>query len=166
MSNQKQNPANKKLELPKGYRPMSVGQRRLETPEIDGYHLHWFRGESGRILRAQQAGYVFVEKDEVSLNDFDIAGDDDSTGTDLGSRVSVISGDDIGPNGQAGRMYLMKCPQEIYEYAQGLLNDQVDSNVGALRGGTVGEGRDGENAVDSQQRYLKEANSNIFTRKR
>src|SRR5574340_311333 len=105
----KANPANGKLELPKGYRPMSVGQRRLEVPRIDGYHLHWFRGTPGNIARAQQAGYEFVQKDEVSLNDFDLAGDgEDDKGSDLGSRVSVISGDDVSHNGQPGRIYFMK----------------------------------------------------------
>src|SRR5574340_519779 len=90
MANEKANPANKKFELPKGYRPMSVGQRRLEVAPIDGYHLHWFRGNPGNIARAQQAGYEFVQKDEVSLNDFDLAGDgEDDKGSDLGSRVSV-----------------------------------------------------------------------------
>lgn len=163
---EKINPAEGTLKLPKGYKPMSVGQRRLEVPPIDGYHLHWFRGNAANIARAHQAGYVFVEKDEVSLNDFDLAGDGlDDKGSDMGSRVSVISGDDIGENGQAGRMYLMKCPEELYEYAQGLLGEQVDATAEALRGGFVGQGKNGENRVDSQQRYLKEMKAPLLTRK-
>lgn len=167
---EKNNPANEKksegLSLPKGYRPMSVGQRRLEVPPIDGYHMHWFRGTPGNLIRAQQAGYEFVDKEEIALNDFDIAGDGDGNkGTDLGTRVSVISGDDVGQDGQAGRLYLMKCRQELYEYAQGLLAQQVDLSVEALKGGNVGRGQGGENRTDSSKRYLKELNAPLLTRK-
>jgi hypothetical protein len=168
---EKNNPANEKksegLSLPKGYRPMSVGQRRLEVPPIDGYHLHWFRGTASNLARAHQAGYTFVDKDEVSLNDFDIAGDGDGDkGTDLGTRVSVISGDDVSDsNGQAGRLYLMKCRQELYEHAQGLLGKQVDLTAEALRGGNIGRGQNGEGRGDSANRYLKEMKAPLLTRK-
>jgi hypothetical protein len=166
MSNTKVNPASGQVKLPKGYRPMSVGQRRLEVPPIEGFHLHWFRGNPANIARAHQAGYEFVDPDEVSLNDFDLAGGDAEKGTDLGSRVSVISGDDAGSNGQPGRLYLMKCPLELYEYSQRLLGEQVDTTVDALKGGKVGMSQDGqETKVDAQNRYLKEAKSNLLTRK-
>lgn len=163
----RQSPANEKLKLPKGYRPMSVGQRRLEVPPIEGYHLHWFRGIPSNIHRAMQAGYEFVEKDEVSLNDFDIGGDGTSdTGSDLGTRVSVISGDDVGHNGQPGRLFLMKCPTELYEYAQGILGQIVDDAATALRGGNVGVGKDGqETRSDTGNRYLKEMKAPLLTRK-
>jgi len=165
-NDKKVNPANGTLQLPKGYRPMSVGQRRLEVPPIDGYHLHWFRGSASNIARAKQAGYDFVDKDEVSLNDFDLAGDGASDkGSDLGSRVSVISGDDIGEGNQVGRLYLMKCPEELYQYAQSLLGQQLDMTVDALKGGKVGQGKGGENRVDSQSRYLKEMKAPLLTRK-
>jgi len=118
------------------------------------------------LARAQQAGYEFVGKEEVSLNDFDLAGGDESKGTDLGSRVSVISGDDVGVNNQPGRLYLMKCPLELYEYAQSLLGDIVDHTVEALKGGKVGVSQDGqETKVDASNRYLKEAKSSLLTRK-
>lgn len=166
MVNEKINPATGQVVLPKGYKPMSVGQRRLEVPPIEGYHLHWFRGNLANLNRAQQAGYEFVDPDEVSLNDFDLAGGDENRGTDLGSRVSVISGDDVGVNGQVGRLYLMKCPQELYEYSQQLLGGQVDTVVEALKGGKVGMSQDGqETRVDTQNRYLKEAKSNLLSRK-
>lgn len=166
MSNEKNNPATGQITLPKGYRPMSVGQRRLEVPPIEGYHLHWFRGNSSNLARAHQAGYEFVAPEEVSLNDFDLAGGDDAKGTDLGSRVSVISGDDVGNNGQPGRLYLMKCPIELYEYSQRLLGDQVDQTVDALKGGKVGVSQDGqETQTDAQNRYLKEAKSTLLSRK-
>jgi hypothetical protein len=162
----KQNPATGKLPLPKGYRPMSVGQRRLEVPPIEGYHLHWFRGSPSNISRALQAGYAFVEPEEVSLNDLDLGGGDGDKGTDLGNRVSVVSGDDVGHNGQPGRLYLMKCPTEWYEHAQGLLASQVDATADALRGGKVGVSQDGqETRTDAGNRYLKEMKAPLLTRK-
>jgi hypothetical protein len=60
----------------------------------------------------------------------------------------------------------MKCPLELYEYSQRLLGDQVDTVVDALKGGKVGMSQDGqETMVDAQNRYLKEARSNLLTRK-
>lgn len=164
MTDKKQNPANEKLELPKGYRPMSVGIRRLEVPPIPGYHLHWFRGSAANLLRAQQAGYSYVDPDEVDLNDFDLAGDgEENKGTDMGTRVSVISGDDAGTQGQAGRLYLMKCRNEIYEYSRTLLSDQLDSTVAAIRGGRDAQGNPEK---DTQHRYVKELSAPILNRKR
>ncbi len=152
---EKASPANKKLELPKGYRPLSTGQLRLEVPDKDGWHRHWFRGTSERLARAQQAGYRFVDPDDVDVNNFDIAGDSKSGGsTDLGSRVSVISGDDAGPVGQAGRMYLMECPEELYEYAQSILKERSEGIAEALRGGMLGVGKY-DVGKDASNRYTK-----------
>lgn len=161
------NPATGQLKLPKGYRPLSGGQKRLDVPEIEGYVLRWFRGDPGRIARALQAGYEFVDKSDTDVVDFDIAGGDgNDKGTDLGSRVSVVSGDDIGHGGQPGRMYLMKCPIEIYKHARSLHGAQVDATVAALKGsmpGNVSEG--GETREDKRQRYVKELKAPLLTKK-
>lgn len=132
------NPANEKPVLPKGYRPMSAGQRKLEVPEIEGYRLYWFRDDPGRIEEAKRAGYTFVEKDEISLNDTDLGGGDDK-GDDLGDRVSRAQGGGAMQGNQPARLYLMKCPIEIAEYAQELVNRNVDVVVEALKGGTSGQ---------------------------
>lgn len=163
--NEKTNPANIPG-LPKGYRPLTSATLRLEVPEREGYHRHWFRGTPERIARAQQAGYSFVDKDDIgdAVNNFDLAGDsDDSGNTDMGTRVSVISGDDLGSDGQPGRMYLMECPKEIYDYAQSILKDTNDGIAAALRGGDIGKGEAGETAVDSQHRYRKGKAPDLFT---
>ena len=170
MTTKKANPANTEraeLELPKGYKPMTGGQLRLEVPEREGWHRHWFRGTVGRLKQAQQAGYQFVDPEDVDINNFDIAGDSEEGGsTDLGSRVSVISGDDIGQSGQAGRLYLMECPEGIFEYAQSILQDQLDATADALRGGLVGKGGEGETASDVSKRYVKKGNTQKpFTRR-
>lgn len=162
----KASPANGDLELPKGYRPMSVGMRRLEVPEKPGWHRHWFRGNPSNLARAHQAGYRFVDPEDTDLNDFDLAGGEGNGSTDMGTRVSVISGDDAGTAGQAGRLYLMECPEALYQYSQGLVRENNDATVEALRGGTVGAGQGGESRVDQQKRYTRDIASNLFKPKK
>jgi hypothetical protein len=159
------NPANlkEKYNLPPNFQPMSAGVPKLAVPEIDGYHLRWFRSDPGRIARAIQAGYTHVEDNETGLNNFDLGGDAKNSGnTDMGSRVSVISGDEADSTGQPARLYLMKCPLEIHEYSRRLLEDRNESIAEALRGGKIGAGHDGETRVDQQQRYVKGKVPDLF----
>lgn len=156
----KNNPAGK-VEFPKGYRPMTSATLRLQVPEKDGWHRHWFRGTPERLARAQQAGYRYVEPDQLeeegqTVNNFDLGGDSDASGnTDLGTRVSIISGDDLDRGGQPGRMYLMECPLEYFDHAQSIVNATTDDVATALRGGTIGEGKSGEKRGDEKNRYVK-----------
>lgn len=156
-----QNPANdvKVSEIPEGYIPMSAPVQRLQVPEMPGWKLHWFRGEPGRIARAQRAGYRFVEETEVRVNNFDLGGSKDNSGnTDLGTRVSIEAGEDD------GRLYLMKVPQELYDYAQKLLGREVDSVVDALTSGKVGSEND-EEASDTANRYVQRKRTKLFKKR-
>ena len=156
-----QNPANdvKVSEIPEGYIPMSAPVQRLQVPEMPGWKLHWFRGEPGRIARAQRAGYRFVEENEVRVNNFDLGGSKDNSGnTDLGTRVSIEAGEDD------GRLYLMKVPQELYDYAQKLLGREVDSVVEALTSGKVGSEND-EEASDTANRYVQKKRTKLFKKR-
>lgn len=156
-----QNPANdvKVSEIPEGYIPMSAPVQRLQVPEMPGWKLHWFRGEPGRIARAQRAGYRFVEETEVRVNNFDLGGSKDNSGnTDLGTRVSIEAGEDD------GRLYLMKVPQELYDYAQKLLGREVDSVVDALTSGKVGSEND-EEASDTANRYVQKKRTKLFRKR-
>ena len=164
---EKENPANGTLELPKGYRPLSSAQLRLEVPEKKGFHRHWFRGTPARLARALQAGYRYVDPSEVDINNFDLAGDSKEAGsTDLGTRVSVTSGDDVTANGQPTRMYLMECPEQIWQHAQGILEKEVDQVADALKGGKVGVNGSGETRDDVSKRYLKDGKTpSLFHRR-
>lgn len=159
----KSNPAEEKqdLSIPPGYRPMSVGMRRLEVPERDGWHRHWFRKNAGNLARAQQAGYRFVDREDVQLNDFDLAGDGESTGTGMGSHVEVTSGDGI------DKLVLMECPEHLYQHGQDIHMQEVHKTAEALKGGMVGKGKQGETGVDSNNRYSEVSvkGRNLFTRK-
>lgn len=164
------NPANlkEKFNLPPNFQPMGSGVMKLEVPQRDGYVRRWFRGEPGRVQRAMQAGYTFVDRNDVSLNNFDLGGDAKESGnTDMGSRVSVISGEGADSTGQPLRMYLMECPEEVYEYSRSFVDARNGSVADALRGGTQ-EGGDDESAVDRQSRYTKKKDNklDLFTPKR
>jgi hypothetical protein len=163
------NPANerKKINLPPGYQPLGSGVQKLAVPEKDGFHRRWFRGNAGRIAQAQRAGYQFVDPSEVELNNFDLGGDaKDSGNTDLGSRVSIVSGEGVDASGQAERLYLMECPIELYEYSQSILAEKNESVAAALRGGNLGVDQSGETAHDSKNRYLKGKTPDLFIPKR
>lgn len=142
--------------------PLSVPQRKLETPEIPGFYLRWFRGTPQRLAQAERAGYSFVSEDEVDLNNIGLGGDATKSGnTDLGSRVSVIEGGEVDGAGQAVRLYLMKQPMEYRNEDNAISQERNDSVADALtsqyRQGQLGRGAAGappETAEDTAARYV------------
>ena len=159
------NPASDLAAVPKKIKPMSLPMLTLEVPERPGYNRHWFRGEAGRLSRALEAGYTFVEPSAVSLNNFDLAGDLDSSGnTDLGTRVSVFDKDATDAQGQPRRLYLMECPQEYYAQSMKYLEDKNDAFAAAMQAGIVGG--QPQDPRDSNSRYVKTSLPDLFTRKR
>lgn len=157
------NPAieQKVSEIPEDYIPMSVPLQRLQVPAKKGYVRYWFRGDPARIQRAMQAGYQFVDQSEVNVNNFDLGGDAKTSGnTDLGTRVSVTSGDDTDANGNPNRLYLMEIPEHLYERGQKMLQQRNDQVAAALRAGLVGA--DDESADDKSKRYMKTGVPDLF----
>lgn len=137
--------------------PMSVPMMRLQIPEdsCPGFHLHWFKGTPNRIQRALDAGYEFVRRDEVFVNNKDLAGSVMESGnTDLGDRVSIVDGDGPGEDGQASRLYLMKIRQEWYDEDQAVLAKRNQSVVDAILAGTTRGEKSSETADDMTQRYV------------
>lgn len=141
--------------------PISLPQQKLEVPEIPGFHLHWFRGTPQRLAQAEQAGYVFVERDEVDLTNLSLGGDAAKDGnTDLGGRVSIYEGgDSVDAGGQAVRLYLMKQPMEYFLEDRKILDSRNDSVAHALttayRTEGIGAGQaPGETGADRAQRYV------------
>ena len=128
--------------------PMSVPQTRLSIPDLPGYHLHWMLGKN--VPRALQAGYQFVDQEEVAVVNQDLAGDpSEGSGTDLGSRVSVTAGGELDHAGQPERLYLMKLPMEFWEADQAILAERNEAIAARIRGGHPDTGGDQSN------RYLK-----------
>jgi hypothetical protein len=82
----------------------------------------------------------------------------------MGTRYSVVAGDDLDQSGQPSRLYLMECRQELFDESQRILAERNESIVTALRGGTigVGQGDTGETAYDASQRYVKGKVPDLF----
>lgn len=156
------NPANEKQKrvLPPGYKPLSAATRKLEVPKRDGYQRRWFNGNASRIGRALLAGWTFVERGETEVNSFDIGGDASQDGnTDLGTRVSIISGEDMDRSGQPGRMYLMEIEDWLYDHGR---EYQIDTNKAiarSLREGNMGTEKDSNE--DRKKRYLGKNSSGL-----
>jgi hypothetical protein len=140
--------------------PMSVPVQRLEVPEIPGYHLHWFISSGERLQRAIDGGYEFVDPREAQINNVSLGGDSAVSGnTDMGSRVSVVSGQEVGKDGQPVRLVLMKLKQEWWEEDQLLVEARNIKVRDALLGGMVGAENDAPG--DRQHRYVDKARSTI-----
>lgn len=140
--------------------PMSVPVQRLEAPEIAGYHLHWFTGSSERLQRALDGGYEFVDEREMKINNVALGGESTRSGnTDMGSRVSVVSGQEVGKDGQPTRLILMKIKQEWFEEDQKLVEERNEKVAASLRGGLLGSENDGYG--DTQHRYVDKARTQI-----
>lgn len=105
--------------------PLSVPRRKLEVDPIKGYVLYWFLEKN--TMAALDAGYEFVDRDEVRLNQTGQASSTDSSGnTDLGSRVSVIGNP---PDPSSGimtpeRLVLMKIREDWWLEDRKILDDR------------------------------------------
>ena len=140
--------------------PMSVPVQKLEAPDIPGYHLHWFNGTPDRIQRALDGGYEFVDEKEVKPKTVSLGSNSTASGnTDMGSRVSVVSGTEIGRDGQPLRLILMKIRQEWYEEDQKLVIAKNEQVAASLRGGLVGSEQD--YAGDTPLRYVDKNRTKI-----
>ena len=159
------NPANPSV-IREGERkriPLSVPVQRLDAPEIAGYHLHWFQGTQERINRALNAGYEFVEEKEMTSARSGLGEVSTVTANaDLGSRVSVASGQEIGRDGQPVRMILMKIKQEWYEEDRQLVDNRNEQVAAALRGGAVDRLPSADAAPgDTTNRYIDKSRTVI-----
>ena len=131
--------------------PMSVPVQKLSAPEIPGYHLHWFLSNADRLQRAMDGGYEFVDEREAKINPVGLGGDSAISGnTDMGSRVSVVSGQEIGKDGQPTRLVLMKIRQEWWDEDQLLVEARNTQVRDSLLGGMIGAEQD--RPGDSQHR--------------
>ena len=112
--------------------PFGSTRLKLEvTGNIPGYHLHWVNDSPGRIAQAEEGGYQFVEKGELSMSYNNVTSRD----KDLGSRMQVLVG--TNEDGSPLYAYLMKLQQDWYEEDQQAGQSQIDTVDASIRGGTV-----------------------------
>jgi hypothetical protein len=161
-SMQKSNPANPPEKAPRQRIPMALPTLKLAIPEVPGYVLHWFRGNSQRINQAIQAGYEFVERGEVEVNGVGLANSYESDGnTDLGTRVSVSAGSE-GDDGNTSRLYLMKIKQEHWNEDELAVQANHEQIAAQLRG-DKGFAQGGQ---DTSNSYSRGENRNMFQPRR
>ena len=96
---------------------------------IDGYHLHGFNDENGRITDALDGGYEFVSPEEVGGVKENVV----SRNTDLGDKVRFL----VGRTADGGPLYcyIMKIKQEWYEEDQAALQSKNNLIDDAIRNG-------------------------------
>ncbi|MDX2059929.1 MAG: hypothetical protein SFV24_19120 [Gemmatimonadales bacterium] len=142
---------------------MSVPRRKLEVPELPGYHLHWFTGKN--VLRAQEAGYEHVRSGELPVNQFNPATDVNVSGsTDLGSNIRLVAGG-VGEDGAAEYLHLMKIRLEWWQEDQKMLEDRNASILQAIFRDEKVLGSEQDEAADRDKRYVKKALLNRPPRK-
>jgi hypothetical protein len=146
------NPANAaKPVLERKRVPMSVPTRRLEVPEIPGFHLHWFL--EGRIPRALAAGYELVKFDEVPINQRGVGTDTMISGnSDMGSNVSVIAG--MGENGKPENLVLMKLREEWWQEDRKIIDERNASIFTTIFKGERILGEEHDERADQGTRYI------------
>ncbi|HEX6826403.1 MAG TPA: hypothetical protein VF077_08820 [Nitrospiraceae bacterium] len=130
---------------------------RLAVPEIPGYKLYWFRGDAARIQQAVNAGYEFVKRDEVKLNNRDLIGSAvvEDGNTDLGDQVSAIAGPELDGAGQPRRLVLMKIREDWWEEDQKKAigpGSRLDGVRKSLLKGLIGQ--EDARGEDREQTYL------------
>ena len=140
--------------------PMSVPVQKLEAPDMPGFHLHWFMGTPDRLQRALDGGYEFVDSREMRINNVSLGGNSTASGnTDMGSRVSIVSGSELDGAGQPVRLILMKIKQEWWEEDQKQVGQRNQQVADALTGGLLGAEND--RAGDTQHRYVDKSRTSI-----
>lgn len=138
--------------------PMSVPQLRMAVPERPGWHRHWFVAKN--VARALRAGYSFVDQDDVEVNNPDVAGSINASGsTDMGTRVSTLAGGFMEGTTEPDRLYLMELPQNLRDKDMQELEARNEQIAAALRGGHTAPGGTGggpsETPGDRARRYMK-----------
>jgi len=142
--------------------PMSIPRRKLEVPDIVGYHLHWFL--DANVPRALQGGYVMVDESEVPINQFNVGTDSSLSGNaDMGSHIKIIAG--TAENGSPTHLNLMKIKEEWWQEDQRLIEKQNASILSAIFTQETIPGAENERPDDRNQRYVKTAVLNRPTRK-
>ena len=119
--------------------PFGANRTKLQVEDdIPGYKLRWFNDIDGRLQRAQDGGYEFVNRNEVPrLGQGEIHQDN----SDLNSRVSKV----VSRGEPVIRAYLMKIKSKWYDEdqrAKEAINREIDE---ALR-----DSKPGGNVIENQ----------------
>lgn len=135
---------------------MNVPQRKLETPDLPGYHLHWFLRNN--VPRAVRAGYEYVSIKELPTMDRSIGGRGSNTNTEeLGGGDQITHLDGRDEHGNLVDLVLMKIRLEWYFDDQRKIAERNLSVLQQVFGSKLALRLPGENERDYSSRYTKEA---------
>jgi hypothetical protein len=138
--------------------PMSVPTRKMEVPEIVGFRMYWFVEEN--VPRAIQAGYEFVNQDEVPLHQRNVATASSVSGNaDLGSQIRLIAGVDEG--GKMRHQVLMKIRNEWYEEDKAALEQKNAQIMRSIFQNEEILGADKYKGSDLQTAYVDKDRTNV-----
>jgi hypothetical protein len=119
-------PADPATDLPQrpARKPFGSMTLKLDYPQREGFHRHWFNDIPGRVGRAQEAGYEHVK---------------DRDGKPVSRTVGTAEG------GGALIAFLMEIPEEWYNQdmaaEQRIINDKEESMKRGVADGPEGEGQ-------------------------
>lgn len=136
--------------------PLSTPRRKLEVAPLPGYVLYWFLEPDIQV--AIDAGYDFVGREEVRLNQQNPANSADESGnTDLGSRVTVL-GNRADERGRPQQLVLMKIREDWWKedrYDLDSANSAVVESIFGSEHRIVGSDR--MQGDDKATAYVKQA---------
>ena len=96
------------------------------------HYLRWFNDDGVRVIKAQQAGYEFVSRAEVAMNETVVP-----LNEDLGDRVSRVVGTKA--DGKTMFCFLMKLPLELRAEDEARHAAEVDATDEVIRRGMMGQ---------------------------
>jgi len=142
---------------------MSVPLRKLEVPDLPGWHLHWFLEKN--VPRAIQAAYEFVDFRELPINSTGIGTSLEGGSADLGDRVRVLSG--VSELSHPEYLVLMKLREEYWLEDRRAIDERNAARMGSIfRGEKILDSDELKVSSDDQAlRYVKTALFNRPTRK-
>lgn len=110
-------------------KPFGSMSLKLDYPQREGFHRHWFNDIPGRVDRAKEAGY-----ENVKSND--------------GKPVSRVVG--VAEGGGALTAYLMEIPEEWYQQDIAQEQNHIAEKEAAMKRGVVEGAEGGNQYVPSQ----------------
>lgn len=134
---------------------MSVPRRRMHTPEIDGYHCHWFLEQN--VPQALQGYYEFVQNNEVAVN---LQGVSTDGNLDMGTNICIV-GNKQGANGKPEMQYLMKIKLEWWNEDQRALEKLNADKLGMIFKGEQIAGAEKADPQDRALRYVDSSRTSI-----
>lgn len=141
--------------------PMSVPMRKLETPDLPGYHLHWFRELN--VPRAFAAAYEMVTMDEIPTGA--VIPGAVSGNADLGTNIRVHAG--VSELNHPEYLVLMKLKEEYWLEDRAAIDAAHAARMsGIFRGEEILDSPDLRVAADDKAlRYVKsEAKTAVMNR--